>query len=538
MKKFLCFFFLLLAIMGGVYIGHILYEEHISPPEGISMVQAGDVPPEVLQDVKNGITGFQAFSQKYLHEDLERGVKLCVAATAEDYQSVLKEQFHQDAQEAKEISNISGGWTSGKAGVTAINGAAGVMDNSSDRMSTTAHELFHQWQFAASDGKDSAEKSIFWLEEGSADYVGALVAESMKGKSFRKWELDVLGSLRLAKKNVKPEALTHVNYEQRKKLMGKQYHSYEMADAMTICLLSKDKPEAAVQKIVVYYKELSHGVEGEQAFQKAFGMSYKDFLNQFYTWYQQKMKESASYHFSSRKGVDASTAHDLEQYTAPALKNASFCLGHSLRGEYDVILAKDPNDFAEAIHENCALPEKKAVELSKGSLWVENGSTILLETSQLRDKKQRAFVMAALSARLLEGQLEGENAKYLEWMDRGMAYVIGIRFLADQGFGSYDGYRRAWIQDLQGTDSRPRLKFLEERKGFSSASASFGEDITNEMAELAVDELVREHGWKSMERYLLGIHEDHEPSQTFTSVFGFTSENYSQRFEEGIMRLH
>ena len=76
------------------------------------------------------------------------------------------------------MAAISGGWSGGSLHVTAVNAKAGVMDGHSDRYATTAHEPFHQLQYEMSHGRDTDKTALFWLEEGSADYVGAMMAET------------------------------------------------------------------------------------------------------------------------------------------------------------------------------------------------------------------------------------------------------------------------------------------------------------------------------------------------------------------------
>ena len=118
------------------------------------------------------------------------------------------------------VAAISGGWAGGSAHITAVNASAGVMTTFGDRYNTTGHELFHQLQHELSHGKDVDERSLFWLEEGSADYIGAALADSLGGKPLWKWQLDVKAALLRARSTVKPTALQHCDFEQHKKLIS------------------------------------------------------------------------------------------------------------------------------------------------------------------------------------------------------------------------------------------------------------------------------------------------------------------------------
>lgn len=384
-----------------------VYHELTTPqsPQGIDVHAAGDVAPDMMQDVK---TAVQLFEQDAVRSGapLIHHVDVYVAATQDDYISVLTNQFEQSAEDAAKIAEVSGGWTGGRKGLTALNGAAGVMDDTSDRKSTTAHELFHQLQFELSDGNDTDEKALFWMEEGAADYVGARIAEQAKGKTLRKWELDTLYDLRMAESTVKPESLAHCTLQQRMALMDKKYHTYQMADAMVICLMQQQKGKE-LSSLLQYFRLLKDHPDGEEAFEQAFGLSYGSFLKKFRAWYDGELHHPAELMFRARDGVPAGRAEALhEQALAvqPLLKQS---FGQEVHGRYDVVVCANPEDYAAAIQEVCAVPQEKAQELAQDSLWVSNAGTIVLHADELTDRRQQQYAMATLMARLLRVQLSG-----------------------------------------------------------------------------------------------------------------------------------
>ena len=384
-----------------------VYHELTTPqtPQGIDVHAAGDVAPDMMQDVQ---TAVQIFEQDAARSGapLIHHVDVYVAATQDDYISVLTNQFEQSAEDAAKIAEVSGGWTGGRKGLTALNGAAGVMDDTSDRKSTTAHELFHQLQFELSDGNDTDEKALFWMEEGAADYVGARIAEQAKGKTLRKWELDTLYDLRMAESTVKPESLAHCTLQQRMALMDKKYHTYQMADAMVICLMQQQKGKE-LSSLLQYFRLLKDHPDGEEAFEQAFGLSYGSFLKKFRAWYDGELHHPAELMFRARDGVPAGRAEALhEQALAvqPLLKQS---FGQEVHGRYDVVVCANPEDYAAAIQEVCAVPQEKAQELAQDSLWVSNAGTIVLHADELTDRRQQQYAMATLMARLLRVQLSG-----------------------------------------------------------------------------------------------------------------------------------
>lgn len=402
-KAFAALFFMVVLGIAAAFA----YHAYTTPqtPQGIDIHAAGDVAPDMMQDVK---TAVQLFEQDAARSGapLIHHVDVYVAATQDDYISVLTNQFEQSAEDAAKIAEVSGGWTGGRKGLTALNGAAGVMDDTSDRKSTTAHELFHQLQFELSDGNDTDEKALFWMEEGAADYVGARIAEQAKGKTLRKWELDTLYDLRMAESTVKPESLAHCTLQQRMALMDKKYHTYQMADAMVICLMQQQKGKE-LSSLLQYFRLLKDHPDGEEAFEQAFGLSYGSFLKKFRAWYDGELHHPAELMFRARDGVPAGRAEALhEQALAvqPLLKQS---FGQEVHGRYDVVVCPNPEDYAAAIQEVCAVPQEKAQELAQDSLWVSNAGTIVLHADELTDRRQQQYAMATLMARLLRVQLSG-----------------------------------------------------------------------------------------------------------------------------------
>ena len=402
-KAFAALFFMVVLGIAAAFV----YHAYTTPqtPQGIDIHAAGDVAPDMMQDVKTAVQLFEQDAARF-GAPLIHHVDVYVAATQDDYISVLTNQFEQSAEDAAKIAEVSGGWTGGRKGLTALNGAAGVMDDTSDRKSTTAHELFHQLQFELSDGNDTDEKALFWMEEGAADYVGARIAEQAKGKTLRKWELDTLYDLRMAESTVKPESLAHCTLQQRMALMDKKYHTYQMADAMVICLMQQQKGKE-LSSLLQYFRLLKDHPDGEEAFEQAFGLSYGSFLKKFRAWYDGELHHPAELMFRARDGVPAGRAEALhEQALAvqPLLKQS---FGQEVHGRYDVVVCANPEDYAAAIQEVCAVPQEKAQELAQDSLWGSNAGTIVLHADELTDRRQQQYAMATLMARLLRVQLSG-----------------------------------------------------------------------------------------------------------------------------------
>ncbi len=188
--------------------------------------------------------------------------------------------------------------------------------------------------------------------------------------------------------------------------MDKKYHTYQMADAMVICLMQQQKGKE-LSSLLQYFRLLKDHPDGEEAFEQAFGLSYGSFLKKFRAWYDGELHRPAELAFRARDGVPAGRAEALhEQALAvqPLLKQS---FGQEVHGRYDVVVCANPEDYAVAIEETCAVPKEKAQELAQDSLWVSNAGTIVLHADELTDRRQQQYAMATLMARLLRVQISG-----------------------------------------------------------------------------------------------------------------------------------
>ena len=145
MKKFFAILFASFLVGMAIAAGYLFTSEKDAAPQGVTIEAIGDMPESSMDDVQQAVTLFTDDMTKN-GAPLRHAVTVYVAATQEDYRRVIVEQFEQSADEARAIADVSGGWTGGRRGLTALNGAAGVMKTASDRKSTAGHELFHQLQ--------------------------------------------------------------------------------------------------------------------------------------------------------------------------------------------------------------------------------------------------------------------------------------------------------------------------------------------------------------------------------------------------------
>lgn len=540
MKKLGCLAFLLLLIVAGAagFMGRSdWFPWGQESGDGSIQIMAEGQPGEaMMQDVHQACDAFNRTMEQTMGIRLQRNVKVYVGGTEADYQQILEREFNLAPEEAKAIADISGGWTGGKKAITAINGKAGVMNSSSDRISTTAHELFHQVQYELSDGNDTDEQALFWLEEGSADYVGADLAARLGGKSMQKWILDVKAELMGAPHVVSPENLQHSTLEQRKALMGKDLHSYQMSDLMTWYLLTTRAKGHEGEKLAQYFRQLKEVKQGEAAFQNTFGVSLEDFLRQFDRWWKEEQTKPALLHFEAREGVSQALVRSLEAETNAVQTMFQNRLGQQLHGEYQIVLANNQEDLAEAVKTYCSIPEEQAKELAASSLWIENGSTVLLNASQIESDRQQSFTVGVMLMRVMQGQRMGQPERGIEWLMRGSGYLMGVARLGEKGLGTLSQYQRAWLDSLRKAGRVPQLAQMDTADGFRQVSQSYSDDTASVMAEYAVAELVNRRGWPSLVRWAEATRTLGDAQKAFHQVYGQSSVDFEAELQSRVQR--
>lgn len=490
-----------------------------------------------LPDVKKAASAFDGLTQEKLGAVRHHSVRVFVAASDADYRRILKEEFSLSDEEAQEVAAISGGWSGGRLHVTAVNAKAGVMDSHSDRYATTAHELFHQLQYELSRGRDTDKEALFWLEEGSADYVGAMMAEHLGGRKLARWQNDVLDDLLGAPHAARPDQLIHLEFAERKAIMAKEYHAYEMADMMTVQLLARFPEEQRGQRLAAYFTALGEGKSGEEAFAQTFGLTLDDFLQEFAAWWQAQKSEPAKIQIEAYEGV---TDGQVDSYAAEAEAVQSLLqrrFGQTLRGSYTLVLASGKEELAQAVSARSDMTSDEARKNVGESLWLENGSTVFLDAAALDSRRQQIFSMGVMLTRVMEAQAMGGTEQEVAWLARGTAYLIGTLRLEQEGLGSLQDYRRSWLSVLQEKGRFPDGADLTVPKSYEQAVASFGDESCSLVAELTAHDLLARRGWGSFAKWMRATSlAGGDGEKAFRSTYGEGASAYASAASTRLLR--
>lgn len=524
MKKFAMILGLCMAVfvmMGGAQLAL----DSIGGMEGrepgrIYVEALGNPDAEVMQNVKQVADFFPEFMERRFQVKMERPIDVWVGADRERYEELLRKRMKVSEDTVKEKAQYTSGQSAGTKGLCVINGDRNSLKKNNNRYSTTAHELFHQMQHELSEGKSGYDNSLYWLEEGSADYVGALVSEELGAGSVEKWYLDAKFALQYASKTVTVNQLQHTTEEERLKMLSTESKSYDLSDVMAYYLLQHYGAGQPEQKIGDFYRLLAKE-KAEAAFAKTFGLELENFLQEFSSWWQAECSQPAQFRVLVREGADRAVA---EQFLGQ-LKLAKAWLernsGNMLKGEYQLIFTANPDDFAAAEMEYGYISEEEARNIAAGSVWAENNSTIFINTPQVADDAQSTFVSCAMLTRLyMMQQLANDEGNDMAWLTRGASYAAGVARLSERGHGGLRDYQSVWRKKLRESQPLPTLEKLNTTKALQEAGKVYDGERLSNLCEYAAAELVQRYGWQGVFSWLAAARQSGDGKQAFARTFG------------------
>lgn len=528
MKKLVTFFLfcaVVLALLAGAKLCRDTFAWE-SDGQGSAVVHSfGEPDKAVLQEMNQAAEIFPQFVEETYKVKLNRRIDVWVSADTAGYEKLLTERLDEEAATARQKAQFTDGQSLGSKKFIAIDGSTKKLKNSSDRFSTMGHELFHQLQYELSDGHSGYKKSLFWLEEGTADYAGALLCERLGGRSVEKWYLDDLFTLLNSKAVAQVSQLQHTTEEERMQFMTEKVKHYTMSDVMTYYLLKHYGGAQPQQKIAAYYKALAKE-EAEKAFVHTFGIELQDYLQEFSHWWQEQLSAPAQIEVTVREGVRPETVRQFEQQMELTRKWLQNHWGKDLRGHYRLVMVSSPEDFAAAMQEYAHASEVEALK-SSGSVWAEDNSTLFVNAAKVEELRQAEFVSGTMLTRLFMIQQMGNGDGGMAWLLRGGSYVVGVGRLIDSGKGTLPAYQRAWRKDLRQNAQLPAVDKLMTNEALTEAANQYGSEPLSRICEYATAELVQRYGWEGLYRWQAATRQSGDGKQAFSQVFGLTVADFA-----------
>jgi hypothetical protein len=406
----------------------------------------------------------------------------------------------------------------GDRGVVAINGESNAAKVALGRTATTAHELFHQTQSQLSNDKKS--KGLYWMSEGTADVVGAWVAERRGFQSLDKWKLDRFNVLRRAKEHASPYEILHTNLDKWFTLMENKLYPYEMSDLMVFYLTINYGKINGMEKIAEYYRQIGAGIDGDKALEQAFGVSPVDFVASFHAWFIRSMSEEAKIELIAEPGVTATILEEMEKTILLSRRffqetwKTDFSLG--LR----IVVAPDKDSYKAAIVREFGLSMAQAEQTAKNSSWYYAKGTGVIEGNIVTARPQRMFSLTSFLVRkYLEQNYVMSTLDNVCWLRHGLEDVLTASIVETDGGRTVKAYRADWSGYLTKRAS-PKPSEMVTVSGWEASGEKYGVLARRRAAAIAACQLVDRYGLEALGDWLAKSAEMGDGSKAYKHLFG------------------
>ncbi len=483
----------------------------------------------MLADVQRTALLFNQVLQEDMKLELTRDVNVILCSNRENYAAVLQREFKMKPDKAAREAALTGGMSSDRLQIVALNGGSTIMRSAQGRASDAGHELFHQLQAQLANGKNG--KAMNWLKEGTADVIGARIAERSGYQSMEKWKLDRINTLRNAPNHAAAAELLHSNLDKWATMVEQKKYPYQMSDLMVFYLLRQQPGSKGYEAIAEYFRLVGNLNDGDKAFEQAFNVSINQFLSDFEAWFVNTTHNEAQVEVIAQTGVLPDAAADIENGSDLSRKFFKEKWGMDLRSSQRIVLTADKNAYAAALGKEFGLNPADAGQKAKNSFWSWAGSTTVLELGTLATRKQRLFITALTMVQRFQAQTAAQQTlAKMNWLNAGSAAGVAAQIVELSGVSNLEKDKAACLNALRKAANVPELTELQTPQAWSVAVGKYGSAVVNNTAELAALHLMESYGVESIYAWFKAVKELGDAEAAFTKVYGMTSAQFSTVF--------
>lgn len=531
MKKFLT----LLVCIGAFALAFFLFSPPAKNNGTIEVISETTTNQKMIDDTKKTATFFKQFLTEDMHIELTRDIKVMICPTKESYTSVLQRDIHLSKANAIRQSKLSAGISNDSFHTVALNGAAEKMKTPQNSTSTIAHELFHQVQAQLSNNQDA--KALYWLKEGTADFIGATVAEKSGYQSREQWQLDTINALRTAPSYASASEILHIDLEEWTNLMEQDQSPYQMSDLMVCYLVSEQSNDKAYASIANYFRLVDQLDDGDKAFEQAFGLTINQFLVNFQRWFLDAMNKPAQIEIIRKPEITAEVAADVEQGVALTRQFFQNKWNTDLMTSQRIVLTDSKDSYTTAIAKEFNFPTEDATQKAKSSVWWGNNSTTVLDMSALSTKYQIIFATATIMVKRFQLQIVSqEKLSEMSWLANGSSDVIAAHTVELAGIYTLENYKTSWLNNLRKTAVVPNLAELQTEQDWTNATTKYGVSTVSHLSALATASLIEKYGFESVHAWLKATKESGDAEKAFQTVYGISAAQFAADFKKSLTR--
>ncbi|WP_110954517.1 hypothetical protein [Anaerosinus massiliensis] len=527
MKKFLV---LLLFCIGILVAAFFFFFPSENGTGKIDIISRGKMNQSLIENTQKTTVLFKQFLKAEMKLELTRDIKLLLCSTQEEYTNVLAQEIHLPKDKAMRQGKLSAGISNDKLHMVALNGAANKMQIPQNLIASAGHELFHQVQAQLSHNND--DKGLYWLKEGTADYIGAALTEKSGFQSLAVWQLDTINILRNADSYVSVSEISHIDLDSWTTLMEQEKYPYQVSDLMVCYLLSKQDPDKNFTSIADYFR-LLNDVDDEKAFEQAFGIPLDQFLKEFRTWFHNIMAAPATIEVIASADVAPETINDVERSTKLTRQFFQNNWHSDLRTSQRLLLTNSKDEYLRLLKKEFGMHTETNGKDLQDSIWFLNTSSTLIDTSALPDRHQKIFMTSTIMTKRFQTQLVSPDVLVtMSWLVNGSASVVAAHIVETAGLYTMEDYKYSWLNSLHKKTTLPYLSDLRSEQDWISATDKYGADTVYTLSELAALHLVEQYGFASLHTWLETVKSTGNTEEAFTKVYGISSSQYDLEFKD------
>ena len=479
----------------------------------IQVIEEPGVDPVMAKNVRTVVASFDQLLADEMKVALNHDVKVFIAPTQSAYANVLQRELGQNRDTAERNAKVTGGMSHARHQAVALNGESSVMKSLGSVATLVAHELFHQIQ-----GQLEGEKRyrLYWISEGSADYVGARIAEKLGVVNLASWKQQRINQLRKAASHASANELAFLSASEWTTLMEAKKNPYEVSDLILLFVL--ERSGKGIESIGEYFRLCGTMMDGSKALASAFGVELATVNKEFSPWLASHLAKTGEVTVEAIGSVSDAWVQSTQLGAGRAFGFITDKLGIAPTSSFRLFVAASSDDYIRALTKELGIaPDIAATR--KNETWRYSKGVAIIQAAGIRSDALRVRTGGLTLARMwLDDYLPRKSAEPLYWLRQGSALVIG----GDQE------QRESWKKLLAG--DRPSLANLATQADHAQAEKQFGVPKVEAMCGMAVTFLTETQGTEKLGEWLAKTKEKGDATAAFLSVYGKTPQEVEKEF--------
>lgn len=357
----------------------------------ISLYAAPGSSPAMVAEIQKTIDAFNGIVKEEIGATLDEEIEVRLCPGNDCYINDLHQEAGLDLDRARETARFLPS-VAEYSKRTIIMRLAGI-DHPTVARQRIAHELTHMLQLHFSGTARGMNKANRWIQEGMADWMGALVASRMTGgtgmgaERLFFWRFERLNVLGLLPQRLRAEEIDDADFDRWLAWENEKRQPYIASDLMMLTLA--ERLGDGIFPALKGYLECVSGFSFESTcFRKHFGVEQKTFYADYETGLTQALKDIGRVEIVSDE-VDEADRQEVAKLYRDGLGQLKARFGKDLPIFIRIYLYPDREAMTLSVAKTLGLNPSDAARLSNG-VGFGQGLTMHLDLDRLNTPERLA----------------------------------------------------------------------------------------------------------------------------------------------------